>query len=111
MASTVDFIEFVSEQIRNTGLVRYKKMFGEYMVYINDKPILLVCDNTVYVKQLDCISGEMQGASLGTPYKGAKEHYILDIDDADFCCEIIKILEPVTAFPKPRAKKKIIKED
>ncbi|MGN0560765.1 MAG: hypothetical protein ACI4K8_06895 [Candidatus Fimenecus sp.] len=25
-------------------------MFGEYMVYVNDKPILMVCDNTVFVK-------------------------------------------------------------
>jgi DNA helicase-2/ATP-dependent DNA helicase PcrA len=35
------------------GAVRYKKMFGEYMVYVNEKPILLVCDNTVFVKILD----------------------------------------------------------
>jgi len=50
MATTVDFIEYVCGQIEGAGAVRYKKMFGEYMVYVNDKPILLVCDNTVYVK-------------------------------------------------------------
>lgn len=51
MATTVDFIEFVCEQIHCNFSVRYKKMFGEYMVYVNDKPILLVCDNCVYVKK------------------------------------------------------------
>ena len=25
--------------------VRYKKMFGEYMVFVDEKPVLLVCDN------------------------------------------------------------------
>lgn len=46
MATTIGFIDFVCEQIRDYN-VHYKKMFGEYMVYINDKPILLVCDNCV----------------------------------------------------------------
>ena len=42
MATTQDFIEFVCEQIHGNYNIRYKKMFGEYMVYVNDKPILLV---------------------------------------------------------------------
>lgn len=47
MATTSDYVEFVYGQIVGAGAVRYKKMFGEYMVYVDDKPILLVCDNTV----------------------------------------------------------------
>jgi len=87
------------------GIVTYKKMFGEYMVYINAKPILLVCDNTVYVKMLDEIQQEMQGESIGVPYKGAKQHYILNIDNSDFSKNIISILEPITPLPKPKKKK------
>ena len=104
MATSVDFIEYVCEQVSGTGFVRYRKMFGEYMVYVNDKPILLVCDNTVYVKQLACISDKMSGASKGFPYQGAKEHYILDIDNSDFSKEVISILEPVTPLPKKKKK-------
>lgn len=102
MATTADFIEYVCEQIRGVGLIRSKKMFGEYMVYVNDKPILLVCDNIVYVKELDCIAEKMKDAERGYPYTGAKEHYILDIDDGEFAREIIRILEPVTSVPKPQ---------
>lgn len=104
MATTVDYIEFVCEQIRGVGEVRYKKMFGDYMVYLNDKPVLLVCDNTVFVKQLDCIADKMLNAEKGFPYEGAKEHYILDIDNADFNKEIVLELEKVTPLPKPRKK-------
>lgn len=50
MATSVDFINYVCEQIVGVGDIRYRKMFGEYMVYVNYKPILLICDNTVYVK-------------------------------------------------------------
>jgi TfoX/Sxy family transcriptional regulator of competence genes len=105
MATSVEFIEFVCEQIAGTGDVRYKKMFGEYMAYVNDKPVLLVCDNTVFVKQLDCLKNEMENSDTGVPYAGAKTHYILDIDDADFSKKIVCILENVTPIPKPRKKK------
>lgn len=105
MATTADYIEYVCEQIRGVGYVRHKKMFGEYMVYVNEKPILLVCDNIVYVKELDVIEDRMKDAERGSPYSGAKEHYILDIDDAEFAKEIILILEPVTPLPKPKKKK------
>ena len=104
MATSLDFIEYVCEQIAGTGAVAYKKMFGEYMVYVNAKPVLLVCDNTVYVKKLDCVKSEMENAEIGTPYPGAKPHYILDIDNAEFSRHIISILEPVTAIPKPKKK-------
>lgn len=105
MATTAEFIEYVCEQIQGVGFIRYRKMFGEYMVYINDKPILLVCDNTVYVKMLDCIKDLMQNAPTGIPYTGAKERYILDIDNSNLSKEIIKILEPITPIPKPKKKK------
>ena len=50
MATTKDYIEYVCERLHGAGGLRYRKMFGEYMVYVNDKPVLLVCDNTVFVK-------------------------------------------------------------
>jgi TfoX/Sxy family transcriptional regulator of competence genes len=105
MATSTNYIEFVTEQVRDCGVVRYKKMFGEYMVYVNDKPILLVCDNMVFVKILPCLDALMAGVEKGFPYDGAKEHYILDIDNAELACEVVGALEPVTAIPKPRRKK------
>ena len=45
MASNIDFVNYVMEQINDTGIVSQKKMFGEYMVYVNQKPIILICDN------------------------------------------------------------------
>lgn len=105
MSTTKDFIEFVAEQIRGDGEVRYRKMFGEYMLYVNDKPLLLVCDNTVYVKMIDALKEKMEHATKGFPYQGAKEHYILDVDDAQFSREVIAILEPLTQVPIPKKKK------
>jgi len=106
MATSLEYVEYVCEQICNVGTIRYRKMFGEYIVYINDKPILLVCDNTVYVKMLDCISKKMKDAAKGFPYEGAKEHYILDIDNSEFSKQIVILLELVVPVPRPKKKNK-----
>lgn len=105
MATSQEYAAFVCEQVRGAGTVRARKMFGEYMVYINEKPILLVCDNTVFVKKLDCIQKLMENAETGTPYDGAKEHYILDVENQTFAQNVIALLEAATPLPKPRKKK------
>lgn len=92
MATTVDYIEFVCEQIHGNYAVRYRKMFGEYMVYVNEKPVLLVCDNTVFVKKLSQLAAIMESAECGFPYAGAKEHYILDIENAELTEEVVSLL-------------------
>ena len=105
MATSPEYIEFVCEQLRGTGLVRYKKMFGEYMAYVNDKPIILVCDDTAYVKMLPELAERMRDASTGVPYNGAKEHYILDMENLPLVREVVTVLEAITPLPKPRKKK------
>lgn len=104
MATTNEYIEYVCEQIKGVGEIRYKKMFGEFMIYVNDKPIIIVCNNVPFVKKLDCIKSMMQEAETGFPYNGAKEHYVLDIDNSEFCKSIIIELEKVTLVPKKKKK-------
>lgn len=87
------------------GAVRSRKMFGEYMVYLNDKPIISVCDNTVFVKMLPELGEHLDDAERGFPYDGAKLHYILDIEDSELLSDVIPILEAVTPLPKPRKRK------
>lgn len=105
MATTKEYIEYVCEQIKGIGEVRYKKMFGEFMVYVNDKPVIIVCNNVPFVKELDCIKNMMQNSETGYPYNGAKEHYVLDIDNSELCKSVITELEKVTPIPKPKKKK------
>lgn len=105
MATSKEYIEFVAESIRGFDNVRYKKMFGEYMVYVDEKPVLLVCDNTVFVKMLPEIATLMESAETGFPYDGAKEHYILDIENAPLVSDVIRELVRITPVPKKKTKK------
>lgn len=106
MATSKEYIEFIFENV--CGLfenVRYKKMFGEYMVYVDEKPVLLVCDNTVFVKKLPELLPLMEKAECAFPYDGAKEHYVLDIENAALVSAVVTELLKVTPVPKRKAKK------
>lgn len=105
MATTPEYNEFVCERLEPFGAVRSRKMFGEYMVHLNDKPIISVCDNTVFVKMLPELGERLDDAERGFPYEGAKLHYILDIEDSELLSAVIPILEAFTPLPKPRKRK------
>lgn len=107
MATTVDYIEFVMDSIGEISGIEFrcKKMFGEYCVYANEKPVLLICDNTVYVKMLTCIEELMCEVRTNPPYNGAKPHYLLDIEDRELIEKVIRVLEQNTPLPKQRKKK------
>ena len=104
MSTSLEFVQFVCDQIAGSSITRYQKMFGEYMVYVHDKPVLLVCDNTVYVKKHDALKDIMIGSETGIPYPGSKEHHILDIDNPQFSKEVVSVLETITEIPKKRKK-------
>ena len=99
MASDLDYVQYVIDQIKTNGKITYKKMFGEYLLYLNNKPVVMVCDNTAFVKMLDCIKPLMKNAEIGFPYKGAKEHYIANVDDSEHLSNVVILLEknlPIT---------------
>lgn len=69
MATTASYLAFVLEQLPPLWDVRSRKMFGEYMVYLNEKPVLLVCDNTVFVKKLPGFGRFDTGYALRLPLR------------------------------------------
>lgn len=105
MACTTAYIDFVSSQLNGVGIIRSKKMFGDWLIYIDEKPVILACDNICYVKKLPVIAELMTGADTGLPYDGAKEHYILDIEHRDKAIEIIETLLPAIPYPKKKKKR------
>lgn len=89
MATDLNYIKYVVEQI-DLPDISFKKMFGEYMVYYKAVPVLLVCDDCVFVKILKETT-ELLGEDCeqGYPYDGAKLHYVLDIDNSDLARQTV----------------------
>ena len=81
-------------------------MFGDYMVYVEKSRVVLVCDDIPYIKEHEAIKSMMSSAERGFPFKGAKEHYILDVSKTDFAVKVVKALVEVLPYPKSRKKNK-----
>lgn len=106
MASNPDFVSYICEQLEGLGVVRSRKMFGEYMVYLNDKPVIIICDDRPMVKMLPCLEELLRERPVEPPYEGAKDHYLLDPDDRDTLRQAARLAEEVTPLPGKKAKKK-----
>ena len=102
MACSVEYIDFICEVLAPLGEVRYRKMMGDYVIYVNEKCVITACDNCAYIKKLDCIEPLMIGAETGYAYDGAKESYILDFSDQQRARKIISTLWEDLPFPKKR---------
>lgn len=102
MACTLEFIENLCEILSPLGDIRYRKMMGDYVIYLNDKCIITACDNTAFIKKLPCVEPMMKDAEIGCPYKGAKEAYILDTTNQRLVRKVIPVLWENLPFPKKR---------
>ncbi|MBD5255616.1 MAG: transcriptional regulator [Barnesiella sp.] len=102
MACSIEYIDYICEILAPLGEVRYRKMMGDYVIYVNDKCVVTACDNCAYIKKLKCIEDLMTGSETGCPYEGAKECYILDLSDQRKVREIISILWEELPFPKKK---------
>lgn len=102
MACSTDFIDFICLQLQGVGDIRSRKMFGDWMIYVNEKPLILCCDDIAYVKKHPAILEKMQNAECGFPYPGAKEYFILDVEHQNDLQQIIRVLESVTPVPQKR---------
>lgn len=102
MACTPEFIEFVCTQLQGIGVVRSRRMMGDYIIYVDEKCVIVACDGVCYVKKIPELAALMSNAECGYPYDGAREHYVLDIEHRDHALQVVSILRDVLPYPKTR---------
>ncbi len=105
MASSSEFADFVCIQISRAGIITSKKMFGEYCLYCDLKPVGLICDDRVFLK-ITPAGREALRKPLEElpPYDGAKPHFVLDdLDAPAYLSALVRIT--CDALPAPRPKK------
>ena len=50
MATDVDFLQFVLDQLAGTPGITHRRMFGEYALYRHGKVVAFLCDNQCFLK-------------------------------------------------------------
>ena len=106
MASDLDFVQFVADQMAGAGPVAYRKMFGEYAVYCDGKVVALICDNQLYVKPTEAGRAFIGAVVEAPPYPGAKPSFLIgeQVEDGEWLARLVKLT--ADALPRPRPKKK-----
>ncbi len=107
MASDKNFVEFITDQMRNAGSVSHRKMFGEYAIYCDGKVVALVCDNQLFVKPTEggrAYAGQVVEAA---PYPGAKLYFLVEdsFENPEWISGLIKITAQELPVPKQKRSK------
>jgi TfoX/Sxy family transcriptional regulator of competence genes len=111
MASNIEFVEYVCEQISGAGNITYRKMFGDYGVYCNQKIIGLICDNQFFLKVTEGGRKLLNEIIEAPAYKGAKPSFLIEsLDDREYLSEIVSVTYKELPMPKPKKKKAVIRE-
>ena len=105
MATDQDFVEYVAEQASLGERLSYRKMFGEYAVYVDAKVVALACDNQLFVRPSAAVDALGLDLPTGPPYPGAREHPIVDelLDSPERLQRLL--LETSKHMPVPKPKK------
>lgn len=98
-------MDFVCRQIAPAGAVSSRKMFGDCVVYLDGKPVMTVCDDICYVKDLPAVARLLPGAERGRPYGGAREHIIIDVGHGELAVKVVRALWAELQFPRRRDRK------
>lgn len=107
MATKQSTVNFIVGQIAGAGVVRSRKMFGEYAIYCNDKVVALVCDDCLYVKPVPGARAFAPHAEEAPPYSGSKPFLLIEEDrweDSAWMTELVKITAAALPAAKPKKK-------
>ncbi|WP_027622933.1 TfoX/Sxy family protein [Clostridium lundense] len=106
MASNIEFVEYVCDQISGAGTITYRKMFGDYGVYCNRKIIGLICDDQFFLKKTESGKDLLHEVVEAPAYKGAKPSFLIEcLDNREYLAEVVSATYKELPMPKPKKEK------
>lgn len=97
-------VAFILEKLGSPRFAA-RPMFGEYSLYADDKVVALVCDDRLYVKDHRVTQDLESVCEKGTPYPGAKLHFILEEGQLSTMGELPKmLLRLAAALPERKSR-------
>jgi TfoX/Sxy family transcriptional regulator of competence genes len=111
MATDVNFVKFIVDQLAGIDSILSKKMFGEYAIYCDGKVVALVCDNQLFVKQTKGGQVFVGDITEAPPYPGAKLCFLIEdkLEDQEWIQSLINIT--ANELPIPKIKKAKTKKE
>lgn len=107
MSSSAAAIDHILDTLSPLVLT-YKKMFGEYALYLDGIVVAFVCDDTLFIKPTPSALAILPDAERGPAYPGSKDYIIGSeaLDDPDLCTRALRAVAADAPPPKPKKPKK-----
>lgn len=105
MATEPGFVQYAAEQAALGSRLAYRKMFGEYALYLDGKVVAFACDNSLFIKPTQAVQNGYPDFPIRPPYPGGRPHPVIDelLDDPDSLQRLI--VETAALLPEPKPKK------
>lgn len=104
MASSKQYLDFISEQLSGLEEITYRAMMGEYILYYCGKIVGGIYDDRLLIKPVKSAVSLMSDAAYELPYEGAKEMLLVDnVDSKDFLTRLFNAM--YDELPAPKKKK------
>ncbi|WP_449280627.1 TfoX/Sxy family protein [Leucobacter sp.] len=106
MGTRAETMEFLADQLTALPNIRTRRMFGEYCLYCDDKPVAFVCDDELFVKPTDAGRAYLGEPDEAPAYPGSKLYFRIGGDrweDRDWLTDLIA--RTAAALPAPKPKK------
>lgn len=107
MASHPDFVAYVTEQLREAGVIRSRKMFGEYGLYCDGVFFAVICDDQLFIKITPQAQAAFPDLPKAPPYAGAKDAFLVeDVEDREQMTRLTRITcEALQSSPQKKRRK------
>ena len=103
MATNKDLVQYIADQMARAGEVPFKKMFGDYGLYLHGKFFAMVCDDHLLFKPTEAGRQLLGTPILREPHPGGKPcFYVENVDDH----ELLSSLAIATCKELPEGKKR-----
>ena len=108
MATEQSFVDNILDQAGLGDRLAYRKMFGEYGLYLDGKMVALACDDTFFLKPTDALAAHGLDLPTRPPYPGARPHPVADelLDDPSALRQFLLDTADRLPTPKPKSPKK-----
>lgn len=91
MASTKEYLDFITEQLSDLDEISSRAMMGEYILYHRGRVFGGIYDDRLLVKPVSAAVKLMPDAEMELPYDGAKKMILVDdVDNREFLCKLVE---------------------
>ena len=107
MATRQETTEFILDQLHPLP-VRVRAMFGEYALYLVDKVVAFICDDTLFMKPTSVGAELLSEADMAPAYPGSKLYYAVPrdkLEDREWLQDFVVRTAELVPSPKPKKPK------